>query len=562
MASEVFRFVSVRPIAAGAAAPPLDLGSPVADSDFIHALRDARTRADRAAMLASAAQFVASPAFLSHPVDFDQRLIALAQALAQLDEKGFDQAAAAAVSRLLGQAPADYVRSDACQTLLRHLAESIVAAAIDPDVSAQSRALLAQIARVLAVIEGLAAGRTVGKGILFEGAVTLPTGIFPLPRKDPGLAAERAAQRAARDQALADRQSKLAAYAEQLDAHRNAIDEIMTLLIRAPAGAAPPPPPAAGPIGTLSPPSGSASDGAPRSPPASASAAPVRTPPPGAGVGFWIGETARSSLSERTRSVLDSVGLSQGFDPVLAVQLIQGQLGDASRQLNASQPTSKLIKVGSSIFPDTFVVEVNWPILPVDPGRNPGPCPPSQIDGGDDTGPVTVPTGHGEARVLGIADLMLVEQQLARYEFGEIAHIENVLRKERRERRFRTSTTTQTSTTTETEQTSDKEQDLSSTERFELQRQVQNVVDESASKQAGLTISGSYGPTVSATATANYTSNSSKQQSDSVSSNYARETTSRAVSRVQQRTLVRQFTQVVNRIAESNLHGFDNTGRY
>lgn len=134
------------------------------------------------------------------------------------------------------------------------------------------------------------------------------------------------------------------------------------------------------------------------------------------------------------------------------------------------------------------------------------------------------------------------------------------MRKERRERRFRTSTTTQTSTTTETEQTSDKEQDLSSTERFELQRQVQNVVDESASKQAGLTISGSYGPTVSATATANYTSNSSKQQSDSVSSNYARETTSRAVSRVQQRTLVRQFTQVVNRIAESNLHGFDNTG--
>src|SRR5262249_4378099 len=144
-------------------------------------------------------------------------------------------------------------------------------------------------------------------------------------------------------------------------------------------------------------------------------------------------------------------------------------------------------------------------------------------------------------------------------ELGEIAHIENVLRSEKRERRFTTSTTTDTTITTETEQTTDKEQDLSSTERFDLQRQSQNAISDSASKQAGLTLSGSYGPTISGTATFNATSTSSKEQSDSASTTYAKETTSRAVSRIQQRTLQRQVVRTVNMMAERDLHSFDNS---
>jgi hypothetical protein len=248
-----------------------------------------------------------------------------------------------------------------------------------------------------------------------------------------------------------------------------------------------------------------------------------------------------------------------GFDPILAVQLIEAQMRSASQSLNAAQPATKLVKIGSSIFPDSLVVGVSTPVVPLDPNRYPGPCPPSQTDGAGDTGPLSLPTGRGEAHVLGIADLMLVEQELARYELGEIAHIENVLRSEKRERRFETTTTTDTTVTTETEQTTDKEQDLSSTERFDLQRQSQTVINQNASKQAGLTLSGSYGPTVSGTSTLNATSTTSKQQSDSASSTYAKETTSRAVSRIQQRVLQRQVVRTVNTMAERDLHGFDNS---
>ena len=48
-------------------------------------------------------------------------------------------------------------------------------------------------------------------------------------------------------------------------------------------------------------------------------------------------------------------------------------------------------------------------------------------------GEVTTPIGHGQAHAYGFSDLMVVEQKLSHYEFGEIAHIENVLKSEIRD---------------------------------------------------------------------------------------------------------------------------------
>ncbi|GAA2810472.1 hypothetical protein [Mycolicibacterium pallens] len=54
-----------------------------------------------------------------------------------------------------------------------------------------------------------------------------------------------------------------------------------------------------------------------------------------------------------------------------------------------------------------------------------------------------MPAGKGEARVLGIADLLVLEQTLGRYQLGEISRIENVLRSEQRSRSFRTKDSTE-----------------------------------------------------------------------------------------------------------------------
>ena len=124
-----------------------------------------------------------------------------------------------------------------------------------------------------------------------------------------------------------------------------------------------------------------------------------------------------------------------------------------------------------------------------------------------------------------------MEQQILRYELGEIAHIENVLKSETRSRTFKTSTTTAETETVERETTEDKEQDLSSSERFELKSESQTVIGENASKDGGLTIHASYGPSVDATSNFNFSSSNSRQESDTASSSYAREIATKAINR-------------------------------
>ncbi len=77
-----------------------------------------------------------------------------------------------------------------------------------------------------------------------------------------------------------------------------------------------------------------------------------------------------------------------------------------------------------------------------------GPCAPV-VDTSVPDGSVTDPSGHGDARVLGIADLMVLEQTLSRYQLGEISHIENVLKSEVRSRTFRTKDTSEQTDTTQ-----------------------------------------------------------------------------------------------------------------
>ena len=264
-------------------------------------------------------------------------------------------------------------------------------------------------------------------------------------------------------------------------------------------------------------------------------AGPAQPVPASAGrTGFALADAAAARLSSATREILDAAGLADGpIDVVKAVGLLERRSAGIARRL-----------YGGGL---------------ADPGggSSPGLCAPAPA-AELPTDTVTVPTGHGEAKVLGIADLMVVEQELLRYELGEVGHIENVLRGETRKRTFKTSATTEQTLTTETETTEEKSQDLSSAERFELQTESQTVINETASKSAGLTIHASYGPTVDATSNFNYASSSSRAQSASAAASFAREVTSKAASRVETRTLTRRTVRTVHTVEESNEHGFDN----
>lgn len=170
----------------------------------------------------------------------------------------------------------------------------------------------------------------------------------------------------------------------------------------------------------------------------------------------------------------------------------------------------------------------------------------------------TLPQGKGNIMPIGVADLKVLETSLYKYELGEIAHIENVLKGEKKERTFRDLNRTEESFTTEEENQSEKVRDTQTTERFEMQKEVSNVLSQESSFDAGLSVSASYGGVVSITAGTNYATSSSQQQSDSASQSYAKEITEKALDRVIKRVRTQQTITRLHETEETNMHGIDN----
>lgn len=91
----------------------------------------------------------------------------------------------------------------------------------------------------------------------------------------------------------------------------------------------------------------------------------------------------------------------------------------------------------------------------------------------------------GSMRSVGVGDLLIVKQQIKRYEAGEIAHIANILKGEHNDHRVRRATTTEQTTLTETEQTKEEERDLQSTEHFDLKNEIEKTTKTDASLGVG-----------------------------------------------------------------------------
>ncbi|MDD5389166.1 MAG: hypothetical protein PHD37_07460 [Gallionellaceae bacterium] len=164
------------------------------------------------------------------------------------------------------------------------------------------------------------------------------------------------------------------------------------------------------------------------------------------------------------------------------------------------------------------------------------------------------------ARPPAIADLKVVRQELRKYEMGELADIENVLRGESKSRVHRRKDVRDETTQVTSEHEQTDEQDNQSTDRFEMQREVDKVVSDDMHFEAGVNISATYGP-VSASANAGFEANHSQQESTRVATNYAHEVINKAAKRVRDRTQTQRTVRMVREVEETNTHGIDNTGK-
>lgn len=537
---EVFRFVAIRPPRQiDPKQPPVTIDLTVSKSSLVEQLRKQRPKAGPAAMVAIAAKFTASADFVRSAGNLDQKLAAFASAVVSLPDSGFWAAVQEAFASGIGGAARDYLGGTIYSATFARVSDSIVAAAIDDSVPPTVRGFLVDTARALWLVQRLADSAPVTRAAFANAALILPAGIFPLPGSDPGLKANRAAKAAANAKALEARRKQAAQLGQDLADQRAAMDELLSAFELSSSDPAPAP--------------------ATTTPATAAAAAPAAAPARSAG--FVLPASAAAGLSKPTLSVLAKAGLSTtSIDIPKSVSLLERRSALLATQLYSQAGTGgTLVRIGQNFLPSGLLSNDSTIIFePLNTVETPGPCPPAPDVGIPDDGP-SVPTGKGDARVLGVADLLILEQTLGRYELGEISHIENVMRSEQRSRLFRTKDSTQVTQVDQTETTTEKEQDLSTDERFQLQTESQTVINDTASKAAGLTIHASYGPSVDATANYNTSSSSSTQQSNQASSTYAREVTSKAVQRVQTQTLTSRTVTTLHVATEVNRHGFDNT---
>ena len=170
---------------------------------------------------------------------------------------------------------------------------------------------------------------------------------------------------------------------------------------------------------------------------------------------------------------------------------------------------------------------------------------------------LSLPVLTARARVLGRGDLMVVRIEHLRYELGEIAYVENVLRSELRNRTHVIDTATSEKIIESTDLFSETSQELTTTERFELQEAASATNSSSTTLSAGMSVSGGFGP-VSVGLEVGASHSTSTSESNSSSTAYAKEVTDRATETMRSESSRKTVTTNRTRITETNRHDFDN----
>ena len=160
-----------------------------------------------------------------------------------------------------------------------------------------------------------------------------------------------------------------------------------------------------------------------------------------------------------------------------------------------------------------------------------------------------------------IADLKIVRLGPPHYIAAGIAHIENVMATETRERDYRVLEQDETTVTETVNKTTEQEKDLQTTSQVQLLQEASQAVHDTSSIQAGLTISASYGPTVSAVLNTSLSRSQSSDESNHTAATYSNQITQQARQKVVESISVQKVARKLLETEETNKHGFTNTGQ-
>ena len=176
----------------------------------------------------------------------------------------------------------------------------------------------------------------------------------------------------------------------------------------------------------------------------------------------------------------------------------------------------------------------------------------------DEYGEAFPPSGHG-VRMLGIADYRKVVSTISRYVPAEVAHIENVMASEFREKVTTKEISTEITDFTSNESETEKLNETTTNDRFQMQNEVSKIVNEQ--RNNNFTASAGYsGGGYSVNLTTGNSSVNSKEQSDKQAVENAKEITTKAVEKIVSRVKTERTVKTSEKFIDVNKYGFDNKG--
>jgi AraC-like DNA-binding protein len=258
-------------------------------------------------------------------------------------------------------------------------------------------------------------------------------------------------------------------------------------------------------------------------------------------------------LSASTQELLKERNLSVSAIPLdTIVERLRAETTSLTKELDTllGRPVQRSLKrVGNTMVMTSVSMASTWTDLVVSGHLATGV--PLPFD-------MSVPISHGSIAPAGIADLLVVRQQLVRYEGADVAHIENVLRGEKKTREHTSRRETEEFNLRETETTTSEERELESTTRFEMSRETSQTIREDAALKAGLTVSGKYGPTVEFSASVEGSVSRSKEEATKTAASFSQDVTERSATKITERVLERASLRVTNEVIDKNTHTLDN----
>lgn len=167
-----------------------------------------------------------------------------------------------------------------------------------------------------------------------------------------------------------------------------------------------------------------------------------------------------------------------------------------------------------------------------------------------------IPSGFGFKQI-GIADYLKVEQTTHAYVPGDVAHIENVMAREYRQKSTRRLRRSENTTTTSKDTEREKLTDTTTATRFEMQSEIAKMQAEARDASAYANMTAKWEPiTVSAGAT--YAHHQSKEESTRQAMTEAQDVTERAMDRIVTKVHEERIEKIIEEFEENNAHGLDN----